>query len=219
MAAIRVLLADDHAVVRKGIRNFLEEEGDIQVIAEAADGEQAKQLILAQQPDVVILDIRMPGATGIEVTHWIREQAIPVGILILTAYDDDPFVVAAIQAGANGYVLKNAEADQITAAVHAIYGGQSALSPAITQKLMSHMAGTTPPEKVVEPLTDREREVLQLAASGLTNRGIGLQLKISDRTVQGHLASIYSKLQVGSRTEAVTRAIQLGLIQLPEHKE
>jgi DNA-binding NarL/FixJ family response regulator len=128
-------------------------------------------------------------------------------------------VVAAIQAGANGYVLKNAEADQITAAVHAIYGGQSALSPAITQKLMSHMAGTTPPEKLVEPLTDREREVLQLAASGLTNRGIGLQLKISDRTVQGHLASIYSKLQVGSRTEAVTRAIQLGLIQLPEHKE
>jgi DNA-binding NarL/FixJ family response regulator len=219
MAAIRVLLADDHAVVRKGIRDFLEEEGDIQVIAEAADGEQAKQLILAQQPDVVILDIRMPGATGIEVTRWIREQAIPVCILILTAYDDDPFVVAAIQAGANGYVLKNAEADQITAAVHAIYGGQSALSPAITQKLMSHMAGTTPPEKLVEPLTDREREVLQLAASGLTNRGIGLQLKISDRTVQGHLASIYSKLQVGSRTEAVTRAIQLGLIQLPEHKE
>jgi DNA-binding NarL/FixJ family response regulator len=219
MVAIRVILADDHAVVRKGIRDFLEEDGAIQVVAEAADGEQVKQLIQTQQPDIVILDIRMPGATGIEVTRWIREQAIPVGILILTAYDDDPFVVAAIQAGANGYVLKNAEADQITAAVHAIYGGQSALSPVITQKLMSHMAGTTPPEKLVEPLTDREREVLQLAASGLTNRGIGLQLTISDRTVQGHLASIYSKLQAGSRTEAVTRAIQLGLIHLPENKE
>src|SRR5262245_38431217 len=118
MLSIRVILADDHAVVRKGIRDFLEEDGDIQVIAEAADGAQAKQLIQTQQPDVAILDIRMPGATGIEVTRWIREKMLPVGILILTAYDDDPFVVAAIQAGANGYVLKNAEADQITAAVH-----------------------------------------------------------------------------------------------------
>lgn len=218
MITIRVVLADDHAVVRKGIRDFLEEDNAIQVVAEAADGEQAKQLIQAHLPDVVVLDIRMPGATGIEVTRWIREQMLPVGILILTAYDDDPFIVAAIQAGANGYVLKNAEADQITGAVHTIYGGQSAVSPAITQKLMNHMAGATQPEKLVEQLTEREQDVLQLAASGLTNRGIGLQLKISDRTVQGHLASIYSKLQVGSRTEAVTRAIQLGLIHLPENK-
>ena len=216
MSPIRVVLADDHAVVRKGIRDFLEEDETIQVVAEATDGEQAKALIQAHQPDVAILDIRMPGATGIEVTRWIREQAIAVGILILTAYDDDPFVVAAIQAGANGYVLKNAEADEITGAVHTIYKGQSALSPAITQKLMSHMAGSAPSENLVEPLTDREREVLQLAASGLTNRGIGLKLKISDRTVQGHLASIYAKLQVGSRTEAVTKAIQLGFIDLPE---
>jgi two-component system, NarL family, response regulator DevR len=219
MVPIRVVLADDHAVVRKGIRDFLEEDGDIQVVAEAAEGELAKQLIQAHLPDVVILDIRMPGATGIEVTRWIREQAIPVGILILTAYDDDPFIVAAIQAGANGYVLKNAEADQITAAVRAVYGGQSALSPVITQKLMSHMAGATPPEKLVEPLTEREQEVLQLAASGLTNRGIGLKLEISDRTVQGHLASIYAKLQVGSRTEAVTKALHLSLITLPENDE
>jgi two-component system, NarL family, response regulator DevR len=219
MASIHVVLADDHAVVRKGIRDFLEEGGDIQVVAEAADGEQAKQLIRAHQPDVVILDIRMPKATGIEVTRWIREQAIPVGIIILTAYDDDPFIVAAIQAGANGYVLKNAEADQITAAVRAVYGGQSALSPSITQKLMSHMAGATQPEKLVEPLTEREQEVLQLAASGLTNRGIGLKLKISDRTVQGHLASIYAKLQVGSRTEAVTKALHLNVITLPENDE
>lgn len=218
MVTIQVILADDHAVVRKGIRDFLEEDGNIQVVAEASDGEQAKQLIQAHNPDVVILDIRMPGATGIEVTRWVREQGLSIGVLILTAFDDDPFVVAAIQAGANGYVLKNAEADQITAAVHAIYKGQSAVSPAITQKLMSHMAGATQPEKLIEPLTDREYEVLKLAASGLTNRGIGLQLKISDRTVQGHLASIYSKLHVGSRTEAVTTAIQLGLIHLPENK-
>lgn len=214
MSMIRVVLADDHAVVRKGIRDFLEEEQDIQVVAEAVDGAQAKSLIQQNQPDVVILDIRMPIATGIEVTRWIRDQRLPVGVLILTAYDDDPFVVAAIQAGADGYVLKNAEAEQIIAAVRTIYEGESALSPAITRKLMSQLENTSKTDETLEPLTGREREVLQLAASGLTNRGIGQKLSISDRTVQGHLASTYAKLRVGSRTEAVTKALQLNIIQL-----
>lgn len=216
MTPIRVILADDHAVVRKGIRNFLEEDGEIEVVAEASDGETVKDLIRIHQPDVAILDIRMPGATGIEVTRWIREQALPVQVLILTAYDDDPFIAAALQAGANGYMLKNAEADQMTAAVRAVYHGESALAPGIAQKLMAHVIGSTRSGAFMEPLTDREREVLQWAAMGLTNRGIGLKLAISDRTVQGHLASIYSKLQVGSRTEAVTKALQLGMIQLSE---
>lgn len=214
MSVIRVVLADDHAVVRKGIRDFLEDEPDIQVVAEAADGEQAKTLIQQHQPDVVILDIRMPGATGIEVTRWIRDQRLAVGVLILTAYDDDPFIVAAIQAGADGYVLKSAEAEQIIASVRTIYEGESALSPAITRKLMSQLGNAAKTDEMLEPLTDREREVLQLAASGLTNRGIGQKLSISDRTVQGHLASTYAKLQVGSRTEAVTKALQLNIIQL-----
>src|SRR5689334_8925039 len=113
--SIRVVLADDHAVVRKGIRDFLLEDGDIEVIAEAGDGAKVKELLLTLQPDVAVLDVRMPHATGIEVTRWIREQKLPVRVLILTAYDDDPFVVAAMQAGANGYVLKNAEAEEITA--------------------------------------------------------------------------------------------------------
>jgi len=217
MSLIRVVLADDHAVVRKGIRDFLEEEG-IEVVAEASNGEEVKDLIRTHEPDVAVLDIRMPGATGIEVMRWVREQSLPVKVLILTAYDDDPFVVAALQAGANGYVLKNAEAQQIAASVRAVYQGQSALGPDITQKLMAHLTASRQPSIPVEPLTDREREVLELAAKGLTNRGIGLKLAISDRTVQGHLASIYAKLQVGSRTEAVTRALQLGLIHLPENK-
>lgn len=214
MTPIRVVLADDHAVVRKGIRDFLEEESDVVVVAEAADGAQVKTLILEHKPDVAILDVRMPNATGIEVTRWIREQSLPVGVLILTAYDDDPFVVAAVQAGADGYVLKNAEAEQISAAVRTIYKGDSALSPAITRKMMSQLSSPAKPDEAIEPLTDREREVLHLAASGLTNRGIGLKLSISDRTVQGHLASIYSKLNVNSRTEAVTKALQLKYIQL-----
>ncbi len=216
MSSIRVVLADDHAVVRKGIRDFLEEDGDIEVVAEAGDGEKVKEHILALQPDIAILDVRMPLATGIEVARWIREQALPVRVLILTAYDDDPFIQAALKAGANGYVLKNAEAEEMTAAVRAVYRGEPALAPDIAQKLISQMTGTQETSSVTESLTDREREVLQLAASGLTNRGIGLRLSISDRTVQGHLASIYAKLQVNSRTEAVTKALQLGLMQLPE---
>jgi DNA-binding NarL/FixJ family response regulator len=216
MSSIRVVLADDHAVVRKGIRDFLEEDGDIEVVAEAGDGEKVKELILALRPDVAVLDIRMPLATGIDVARWIHQQSLPVHILILTAFDDDPFIVAALKAGANGYVLKNAEAEEITAAVRAVHRGEPALAPDIAQKLITQMTGTPEPPAVLEPITDREREVLQLAASGLTNRGIGLELSISDRTVQGHLASIYAKLQVNSRTEAVTKALQLRLIHLPE---
>jgi DNA-binding NarL/FixJ family response regulator len=210
------VLADDHAVVRKGIREFLEEDGDIVVAAEAADGEEAKALIAQHQPDVAILDIRMPKATGIEVTRWVRGQQLAVGVLILTAYDDDPFVLAALQAGANGYVLKTAEADEIVAAVRAVYKGQSALDSVIAQKLMAHLAGTVQPVETVETLTPRELEVLELVARGLTNRSIGRMLSISDRTVQGHLANIFAKLQVNSRTEAVTKGLQLGLIHLPK---
>ena len=216
MSKIRVVLADDHAVVRKGTREFLEEEGDIEVVAEASDGEEAKALIRHHQPDVAILDIRMPKATGIEVTRWIRAEMPTLRVLILTAYDDDPFVMSALQAGANGYVLKTADVDELIAAVRAVYSGQSALDSVVTQKLMRLLAPKIPPTQLVEPLTPRERQVLELAAQGLTNRGIGRQLGISGRTVQGHLANIYGKLQVGSRTEAVTKALQLGFIQLPE---
>ncbi len=214
--AIQVILADDHAVVRKGIRDFLEEEGDIQVIAEASDGAKAKELLSTLQPDVAVLDVRMPHATGIEVTRWIREQKLPVRVVILTAYDDDPFVVAAMQAGANGYVMKNAEAEDITAAVRAVYRGQSAIAPEIAQKVLTHLVVGTATSTPDEPLTDRERDILQLAAGGLTNKGIGMKLSISDRTVQGHLASIYGKLGVNSRTEAVTKALQLNIIQLEQ---
>ncbi len=212
---IRVLLADDHAVVRKGIREFLEEAPDIVVVAEAADGEEAKHLIRRHLPDVAILDVRMPKATGIDVTRWIRSTFSSIGVLILSAYDDDPFVMAALRAGANGYVLKTAEADEIIAAVRSVYRGQSALDATIAQKLLTHLTGERA-DAAVEDLTPREREVLTLAAKGLTNRAIGQSLGISDRTVQGHLANIYAKLNVSSRTEAVTKALQLGLITLLE---
>lgn len=216
MPNIRVVLADDHAVVRKGIREFLEEGEGIEIVAEASDGQKVKELILQFKPDVAVLDVRMPHATGIEVTAWIRAQTLPIGILILSAYDDDPFVIAAVQAGANGYVLKNAEAEQIIEAVRLVATGRSVIPPEIAASLIRHIIEEKSPVSVTESLTEREHEVLLLAAAGLTNRGIGVQLAISDRTVQGHLASVYAKLNVGSRTEAVTKALKIGVIQLRE---
>ena len=206
-----VILADDHAVVRKGIREFLEEPGDIAVVAEASNGDEALDAIRQHRPDVAVLDIQMPERTGLEVTRTLRTEQLPVGVLILTAYDDDPFVLTALRAGANGYVLKTAEPEEIVAAVRAVHQGQSALDPAILDKVMSQFTGAPPPG-TVEPLTAREIEALRLAAQGFTNKAIGVQMGISDRTVQGHLANVYGKLPVGNRTEALTRAMQLGLI-------
>ncbi len=212
---IRVLLADDHAVVRAGICQFLEQAADIQVIAQAEDGLMAQELIQEHKPDVAVLDIQMPKATGIEVTRWVRANYREVGVLVLTAYDDDPYVMAVLQAGANGYVLKTAAPAEIVQAVRDVNEGKSALDPTIAQKLMAHIAGRGGPPAAYESLTERELEVLSLAGKGFTNKAIGVQLGISDRTVQGHLAKTYSKLQVSSRTEAVMRAVSLDLI-VPE---
>jgi len=208
---VRVLLADDHAMVRAGIRQLLEGAGDLEVVAEAGDGEEAQSLIQEHQPDVAVLDIQMPKASGIDVTRWARTHHPAVGILILTAYDDDPYVMAVLQAGANGYVLKTASADELIRAVRDVNDGRSALGPAITRKLMANLF-KKPERSAVEPLTERELEVLGLAAKGFTNKAIGVQLGISDRTVQGHLAHIFAKLQANSRTEAVMRAVSLGWI-------
>lgn len=208
---ISVLLADDHAMVRAGIRQFLERAGDIQVISEADDGIIAQELIREQPPDIAVLDIQMPKASGIEVTRWIRVNYPEVGVLILTAYDDDPYVLAVLQAGANGYVLKTASPRELIQAVRDVHTGKSVLDPAITKKLLlqlSHQKETLG----LEQLTERELEVLSLAAKGFTNKAIGLQLGISDRTVQGHMAHIFNKLQASSRTEAVMRGVSLGLI-------
>jgi len=208
---IRVILADDHHMVRAGIRELLEGAGDIQVVAEAGDGEEAQAIIQKNKPNVAVLDIQMPKASGIEVTRWVRARMPEVGVLVLTAYDDDPYVMAVLQAGANGYVLKTAKPEELIQAVRDVNEGKSALDPAITRKLMTNLF-KRPQESAVEPLTDREHDVLRLAAKGYTNKAIGVQLAISDRTVQGHLAHIFAKLQATSRTEAVMRAVSLGWI-------
>ncbi|GAB4420441.1 MAG: response regulator transcription factor [Anaerolineae bacterium] len=215
---IRVILADDHQVVRHGIKQFLATAG-IEVVAEAEDGTQALRLIEQYQPDVVVLDIQMPGYSGIEVARRVRASQWPVGLLILTAFDDDPFIVAALEAGVNGFVLKTADMEEIIAAVQAVYEGRSVLDPQILPKLMHAVAASHAPRPVYEPLSERELEVLQAAARGLTNKAIGLLLNISDRTVQGHLRRIFEKLNAANRTEAVVIAAQLGLLELPASHE
>jgi DNA-binding NarL/FixJ family response regulator len=208
---IRVVLADDHAVVRHGIRQFLELVPGISVVAEAVDGEEALRLVRQHQPDVVVLDIQMPGKSGIDVARALRAERLPLGILVLTAFDDEPYVRAMLQAGANGYVLKTADAADIVDAVRAVHEGKSVLDPSIAQRMMQQLAREARPLPV-ESLSERELDVQRLAARGYTNKAIGVQLSISDRTVQGHLANIYDKLHAASRTEAVMRAVSLGWI-------
>lgn len=205
-----MLLADDHAVVRQGIARFLEDPGTIDVVAEASDGQEALERIRAGHLDVAVLDIQMPRLSGIEVARAVRTERLPVGILILTAFDDEPYVRAVLEAGANGYVLKTADADEIIEAVLDVHAGRSVLDPAIARQLMSRISGRE--VAPIEALTERELEVLRLVARGFTNKAIGVQLSISDRTVQGHLAKVFAKLHASSRTEAVMRAVSLGLI-------
>jgi DNA-binding NarL/FixJ family response regulator len=211
---IRVILADDHAVVRKGIREFLEEAGDVKVVAEADDGAQALRLIEEHLPDVAVLDIRMPTMTGVEAARQVKDRFPQVRVLILTAYDDDPYVFALLQAGADGYVLKTASGDELVRAVRTVNRGESALSPEIATKVVRQALSGGPEAAAdqIEALTERELDVLRLAARGLTNRAIGHELGISHRTVQGHLQSVYGKLDVNSRTEAVTEALRRGWI-------
>jgi DNA-binding NarL/FixJ family response regulator len=211
---IRIILADDHAVVRQGIRRFLEEDSAIDVVAEASDGAEALRLVEQHHPDVAVLDIRMPEVTGVEAARRIKGHQPEVRVLILTAYDDDPYVFALLEAGADGYVLKTATADELVEAVRTVYRGESALSPEIASKVVRRATRGRPAAAAdqIEALTPREIDVLRLVARGMTNRQAGRELGISHRTVQGHLASVYGKLGVSSRTEAVTEALKRGWI-------
>ncbi len=213
---IRVVLADDHVLVREGIRQFLEETDDIQVIGEAGNGAEVLQLVEETSPDVAVLDIQMPEVTGIEATRRIKQHFPDVQVLILTAHDDDPYIRALLRAGADGYVLKTATSEELVKAVRDVHHGLTALSPAVATAVVRQMSHEAPPGAAdqVETLTEREIDVLRLAAQGMTNREIGQELGISHRTVQGHLANVYEKLNVSSRTEAVTEALKRGWITI-----
>jgi DNA-binding NarL/FixJ family response regulator len=204
---IRVLVADDHAVVRAGIVALLAGEHDIEVIGEAADGEQAVELALALRPDVVVMDVRMPGLTGDAATARIRERTDDVRVLVLTTYESDASILSAIEAGASGYLLKAAPAEELVAGVRSVAAGEVALSPAIAAQLVARVREPAPPV-----LTPRETEVLRLVAEGLSNREIGKRLFVGEATVKTHLLRAFEKLGVNDRTRAVTLAMERGLL-------
>ena len=214
---IRIVIADDHALVREGTRQILEDHPGLVVAGEAQDGEEAVAIVSRLQPDVVLMDIAMPKMNGIEATRLIKKESPATSVLILTAYDDDQYIFALLDAGAAGYLLKNVRGEELAQAVRAVAEGESVLHPAIAAKVFKRYTRSDQAvDEEIEPLTDRESEVLAMAARGLSNKMIARELSLSDRTVQVHLSNIFGKLSVASRTEAVITALKRGLLRLEE---
>lgn len=212
--AVRVLLVDDHPVVREGLRGLLTAEVDLEVVGEAGDGEVAVRLAIELLPDVVLMDLRMPGTDGVAATSRITRELPGVRVLVLTTYDTDGDILRAVEAGATGYLLKDTPAAQLTAAVRAASRGETVLAPPVAARLASRMRGPARAE-----LTPREREVLVEVARGFTNAEIGRELFIGEATVKTHLLRVFAKLDVDDRTRAVTRAMELGIVAPPDDGE
>lgn len=211
---IRVVIADDHEVVREGLRALLEIQPDIAVAGEARDGAEAVDLCVRHQPDVVLMDLRMPRVDGLAAIRALQQRCPQTAVVILTTYDDDRLIVDGLRAGARGYLLKDASREAILEAIRAAARGESILSAEVMARLVARL-DTGParvPETVTSPLSERELEVLRLAAAGRRSREIAEQLFITERTVKAHLTSIFTKLNVSSRAEAIARAMELGLL-------
>ena len=223
MDKIRVIIAEDHAFVREATRQFLEQEPDIEIVGEATDGAEAVALANRLNPDVAIVDISMPVMSGIEATERIKAVRPGIAVLILTQYDDDQYVFALLAAGAAGYLLKDVPSAEIVRAVRSVHAGEPVLHPAIIKKVLARFAAEVQDQQPARPegelLTEREREILRLAACGLSNARIGERLFVSLRTVQVHLTHIFNKLGVGSRTEAVIVGLRRGVFRLEDLDE
>jgi DNA-binding NarL/FixJ family response regulator len=218
MATIRILLADDHALVRQGTRRILEEHADLKVVGEAEDGEKALELVKHLSPDLAILDIRMPRLNGVDAVHQINECSPETKILVLSAYDDDEYILALMEAGVSGYILKTAQANELVDAVRDVSRGKNVLHPDIAMKVARLWARrrTLSGQEVSGQLSSREMQILSLAAKGLPAKTIADNLGISVRTVNGHFDSIYNKLGVSSRIEAVLYALSRHLVAAEE---
>jgi NarL family two-component system response regulator LiaR len=219
LETIRILIADDHAFVREGTRRILEQEPDLEVVAEAGDGEEAVKLACDLKPDVALVDVAMPRIDGIEATRRIKAQCPAVAVLVLSAYDDDQFVFGLLEAGAAGYLLKSVRGQEIVDAIRAVHAGESVLHPSVARKVLNRFAGVSGKprdRKSLDLLTEREMDVLKLVTKGLSNKDIAEGLCLSVRTVQGHLANIFNKLRVSSRTEAVVHALKEGWVTLDD---
>lgn len=213
---IRLLIADDHPLLREAMRNAFEQHEDMEVVGEAGDGEEAVRLSAKLKPDIVIMDIVMPELNGIEATKKIRKESPSTAVLILTAYDDDRYIIGLLEAGAAGYLLKSARGQVLVDAVRTVYAGESVLHPAIIAKVLKY--SMQPHEqaeaKAAESISEREMEVLRLAAKGLSNKDIAKELYLTVRTVKAHLTNIFNKLDVASRTEAIVKGVKEGWLTL-----
>ena len=211
---IRVLITDDHSIVREGLTLILETADDIEVIGEAANGIEAIQLVAAQPPDVVLMDLRMPGMDGLTAIEHLQRDYPQVAIVILTTYNEDDLMLRGLQAGAKGFLLKDTPRQTLLDTIQAAAKGESLLNADVMSRLMAHMAGEGGGERpsiaTPNPLTERELQTLRAVANGETNRGIALQLGITERTVKAHLTSVYNKLGVDSRAAAIAIAAQNG---------
>ncbi len=218
MQAIRVVLADDHPVVRSGLRTLIGTIDGLEVVGEATDGESAVREVQILQPDVVLMDVRMPGIDGVEATRRIRASAPGTAVLILTMYDDDATVFTAMQAGARGYLLKGAEQEEIVGAIRAVVAGQAIFGPGVAARVLGYFASASARAPVPEPfpqLSEREREILALLAEGRRTSDIAERLFLSPKTVSNHLTSIFAKLEVADRAAAIVAARDGGLGRLP----
>jgi DNA-binding NarL/FixJ family response regulator len=216
MTAIRVLLADDQALVRRGLRTILDAEPDIEIVGDAADGVEAVALAHRRGADLVLMDIRMPRMDGLAATRLLTHPATgtPIDVLVVTTFDHDEVVFAALRAGAAGFLLKSAEPEALVEAVRTVARGQGLISPEVTRRLITEFAGSAPQPQVdprVDALTPREREVLLLMARGLSNADVGRELVLEPSTVKKHVANVLSKLDIRSRAQAVVFAYEHGL--------
>jgi len=214
---ITIVLADDHPVVRDGLRAILETQPDFAVIGESGTGAEAVAQVKALRPDVLLLDLEMPQMDGVEALRQIHQSAADTRVLVFTAYDSDDRILAAVQAGAQGYLLKGAPREQIFDAIRVVHNGGSLLQPAVASKLLKQVqsgSDRAASDDRANLLTPRETEVLRLLAQGMANKQIAARLGISERTVKFHVSAIFGKLDAANRTEAVTIAAQRGLISL-----
>jgi DNA-binding NarL/FixJ family response regulator len=213
MEAIRVFIADDHPFYREGVRTMLSVATGIEIVGEAASGDETIRQVERLQPDVILMDLKMPGVNGIEATRRILHTSPHIGILVLTMFEADESVFAAMRVGARGYLLKDVGQDELVRAVKAVDRGEAIFSPAIAQRLIHYFAALrpTPVDLAFPELTDREREILHLIAQGHSNAEIAERLVLRTKTVQNHVSNIFSKLQVADRAQAIVRAREAGL--------